>query len=73
MVWGGRAVVRRTLYMAALVAARYNPVLSGYYQRLVGGGKAKKLALIAVLRKLLVILNAMIRTNTPWRNTIEIA
>lgn len=73
MVWGGRAVVRRTLYIAALVAARYNPVLSGYYQRLVAGGKAKKLALIAVLRKLLVILNAMIRTNTPWRNTIEIA
>lgn len=73
MVWGGRAVVRRTLYMAALVGARFNPVLRRYYQRLVTAGKPKKAALIAVLRKLLVILNAMIRNNTPWRSTLDIA
>ncbi len=70
-IWGGRAAVRSALYMAALVASRYNPVLKAYYQRLVAAGKAKKLAIIAVLRKLLVTLNAMLRTNTPWRTTLE--
>lgn len=70
-VWGGRAAPRSALYMAALVAARFNPVLRGYYQRLVAAGKAKKVALIAVLRKLLVTLNAMLRTGTPWRDSLE--
>lgn len=70
-IWGGRATVRSALYMAALVASRYNPVLKAYYQRLVNAGKAKKLALIAVLRKLLITLNAMLRTNTAWRTTLE--
>jgi len=66
--WGGRAKVRCTLYMAALVASRYNPLLKAFYQRLTSAGKAKKLALTAVMRKLLTILNAMIRDNTRWQS-----
>jgi transposase len=71
--WGGRKVVRSALYMAALVATRYNPVLKAQYQKLVAAGKAKKLALIACTRKLLVILNAMLRNKTQWRSNLEIA
>ena len=66
--WGGRAKVRCALYMAALVASRRNPVLKAFYQRLVSAGKAKKLALTAVMRKLLTILNAMVRDNTRWQS-----
>jgi transposase len=66
-IWGGRAPVRAVLYMAALVAVRHNPVLRAFYQRLVAAGKAKKLALTAAMRKLLVILNAMLRDRQPWR------
>ena len=66
-IWGGRAPVRAVLYMAALVAVRHNPALRAFYQRLLAAGKAKKLALTAAMRKLLVILNAMLRDNTPWR------
>jgi transposase len=65
---GGRAAVRTSLYMAALVASRHNSVLRAFYQRLLGAGKPKKLALIAVMRKLLTILNAMLRTRTRWQN-----
>lgn len=71
--WGGRRVVRSALYMAALVATRYNPVLKAHYARLLDAGKPKKLALVAVMRKLLVILNAMLRTQTPWRASLEVA
>lgn len=71
--WGGRRVVRSALYMAALVATRFNPVLKAHYARLLAAGKPKKLALVAVMRKLLVILNAMLRTQTPWRASLEIA
>lgn len=71
--WGGRKVVRSALYMAALVATRYNPVLKAHYTKLLAAGKAKKLALIACTRKLLVILNAMLRNKTPWRTNLEIA
>lgn len=71
--WGGRKVVRSALYMAALVATRYNPVLKAHYTKLVAAGKAKKLALIACTRKLLVILNAMLRSKTPWRHNLEAA
>jgi transposase len=67
--WGGRAEVRSALYMAALTASRYNPIISALYQRLKAKGKAAKVALVACMRKLLVILNAMARTNTPWRQT----
>lgn len=69
--WGGRKVVRSALYMAALVATRHNPVLKAHYAKLLAAGKAKKLALIACLRKLLVTLNALLRTRTPWRNSLE--
>lgn len=65
--WGGRKRVRSTLYMAALVATRWNPVLKPYYERLVEAGKPKKLALVAVMRRLLVILNAILRTGVPWK------
>jgi len=67
MVWGGRSPVRAVLYMSALVAARYNPVIRAFYRRLQAAGKAKKVALVACMRKLLIILNAMIRSNTHWR------
>jgi len=66
-IWGGRAKVRSALYMAALVASRHNPVLAVFYQRLVAAGKAKKLAITAVMRKLLTILNAIIRDQRPWQ------
>ena len=65
-IGGGRASVRSSLYMAALVATRFNPALRVFYQRLLSNGKAKTAALIAVARKLLVILNAVLRTRTPW-------
>jgi transposase len=65
-IWGGRAQVRAVLYMAALVAVRHNPALRAFYQRLVIAGKAKKLALTAAMRKLLVILNAILRDRQPW-------
>ena len=65
-VWGGRAPVRAVLYMGALVATRRNPVLRVFYRRLVDAGKPK-VAIIACLRTLLTILNAMMRTNTTWQ------
>ena len=64
--WGGRASVRSTLYMAALSATRCNPVIKEFYQRLLAKGKLKKVALVACMRKLLTILNAMAKSNTPW-------
>jgi len=66
-VWGGRSHVRTALYMAALVATRYNPVIKSFYQRLLSGGKPKKVALTACMRKLLTILNAMTRAQTSWQ------
>jgi transposase len=68
MIWGGRTKVRGVLYMAALVATQHNPILKSFYQRLLQAGKAKKLALVAVMRKLLTILNAIVRDQTPWQN-----
>jgi len=65
-IWGGRAVVRQALYMGALVAARYNPVIRAFYQRLCATGKPKKVALVACMHKLLTILNAMLKHRTPW-------
>ncbi len=65
-VWGGRSSVRPSLYMAALVATRHNSVIRGFYQRLCAKGKAKKVALTACMRKLLTILNAMLRTRSDW-------
>jgi transposase len=65
-IWGGRAPVRAALYMATLVATRHNPVLRAFYQRLLRAGKPKKVAVVACMRKLLIILNAMLRHRTPW-------
>lgn len=62
-IFGGRAGVRTALYMAALVATRFNPVIKTFYMRLVAAGKHKKVALVACMRKLLTILNAMLRKN----------
>ena len=66
-IGGGRASVRTALFMAALVAARHNPLLKAFHQRLIAAGKPKLVAIIAVARKLLTILNAMVRTNSSWR------
>lgn len=66
-IWGGRAQLRRCLYMAALVAARFNPELKAFYERLLSRGKPKKVALTACMRKLLVCLNAMQRDVAPYR------
>jgi transposase len=65
-VWGGRASVRSTLYMGTLVATRHNPVIRAFYLRLLAAGKCRKVALTACMRKLLVILNAMIRDRSSW-------
>ncbi len=67
VVWGGRASVRAVLYMAALVACRCNPVIRSFHQRLQAAGKAPKVALVACMRKLLTILNAMLRDGSRWR------
>lgn len=66
-VWGGRADVRRVLYMGTLVATQYNPVIKAFYQRLLQTGKPKKVALTACMRKLLTILNAMLKNRTAWQ------
>ncbi|WP_440862981.1 IS110 family transposase [Symbiopectobacterium purcellii] len=65
-IFGGRSGVRSALYMAALVATRFNPVIKAFYMRLVTAGKPKKVALVACMRKLLTILNAMLRKNEEW-------
>lgn len=65
-IWGGHARIRTTLYMATLVAVRYNPPIREVYERLTSAGKPKKVALVACMRKLLVILNAMLRDRTTW-------
>jgi transposase len=64
--WGGRADVRAVLSRATLAAVRCNPVLRAFYQRLLAAGKLKKVALVACMRKLLTILNAMVKTQTSW-------
>lgn len=66
-IWGGRSRVRSALYMAALVAARHNPTIKTFYQRLLNAGKPTKVAQTACMRKLLTILNTMIANETPWR------
>lgn len=65
-IWGGRATVRAVLYMAALVASRRNGVIGGFYKRLRNAGKAPKVALVACMRKLLTVLNSMIKHRTCW-------
>ena len=65
---GGRSQVRAKLFMAAWVGRRHNPVLRAAYERLIAAGKPRKVALVACMRKLLTILNAIVRTRTPWQN-----
>ncbi len=65
--WGGRAPVRSALYMATLVATRHNAYIRAHYQQLLARGKAKKTALIACMRKLIVILNSMLKKRQPWQ------
>lgn len=69
--WGGRADVRCALYMAAVTAIRCNSVIRAFYQRLIGAGKAKKVAITACMRKLLTILNAMVRNRAAWDETLH--
>jgi transposase len=71
--WGGRAPVRRVLYMAATSAIRCNPVIRDFYQQLTRRGKPHKVAVVACMRKILGILNAMARTNTPWNPNFQAA
>jgi transposase len=65
-IWGGRAQIRQVLYMSALVAVRFNPHLRAFFTRLVQAGKLRKVAVVAAMRKLLTILNAIAGTKTPW-------
>ena len=65
-VSGGRPAIRAALYMAALVATRYNPVIKAFYHRLLARGKPTKVAITACMRKLLTILNCMVQRRTPW-------
>jgi len=69
VIWGGRAPIRAALYMGTLVAARFNPAIRLFYQRLIQAGKPKKVALTACMRKLLTILNAMVRHGASWNPT----
>jgi transposase len=68
-IWGGRADVRAVVYMAALVAIRHNPVIKVFHSRLIAAGKPKKVAIVACMRKLLTILNAMLRDQTVWNES----
>jgi transposase len=69
-IWGGRKDVRAALYMATLSAVRFNPVIKEFYNRLTDAGKAHKIAMTACMRKLLIILNAMVKNDTPWQPTL---
>jgi transposase len=69
-IWGGRARVRGVLYMAALAATHSNPIIKEFYHRLLKRGKAKKVALVACMRKLLCILNSMLKHHTQWRDAV---
>jgi transposase len=70
-VWGGRARVRAALYMAALTASRYNPIIKAFYHRLCGAGKARKVVLTACMRKLLIILNSMVKHQQTWTPDVQ--
>lgn len=70
LLWGGRVKVRNTLYMAAMTARRFNPSLKAFFERLIAAGKPYKVALVAVMRKLLTILNAMLRDHAAWNSKL---
>ena len=71
-VWGGRAAVRAVLSMSTVVASRWNPVIHAVYERLRAAGKPAKVALTAWMRKLLTILNALVRKQQPWRGPAQL-
>ncbi|HEX9015237.1 MAG TPA: transposase, partial [Chloroflexota bacterium] len=66
-IWGGRGQVRKVLYMAALVASRCNPAIKAFYERLTSAGKPAKVALVACMRKLLTIMNSMLKHQQSWQ------
>lgn len=70
-IYGGRAKIRCVLYMAALVAVRFNPVIKAFYERLIAKGKLKKVALTACMHKLLIVLNAMMKNSRVWRHEVS--
>ncbi len=72
-IWGGRAGVRAGLYMATLTAVRCNPAIKTFYERLVKAGKPHKVALTACMRKLITILNTMVKNKVPWEDKIAIS
>jgi transposase len=69
-IYGGRAPVRNAIYMAAVTAARHNPVLRPFYERLIAAGKPVKVALVAVMRRLVVFANAVLKSGQPWKGAI---
>jgi len=72
-IQGGRFEIRRTLYMATLTATQHNPQINKYYNGLIARGKLPKIALIACMRKLITILNAMVKNEAPWDPTYNSA
>ena len=72
-IYGGRATVRTVLYMAALSAYRFNPALKRFHQRLAAAGKKPKVAIVAVMRKMIATLNAMLRDASEWRDRANTA
>jgi transposase len=70
-IWGGRAAVRSALYMAILTARKFNPAIKKFYDRLIQKGKLPKVAMVACMRKLIIIMNAMIRDNSCWQPKIN--
>jgi transposase len=72
-IWGGRAQVREMLFMAATTAIRWNPVIRSFYEQLTARGKPHKVAIVACMRKMLVILNTMAKTNTAWSPPLKTA
>jgi transposase len=72
MIFGGRRDVRSVLYMSTMVACKYNPTIKAFHDRLLKEGKLPKVALVACMHKLLIILNAMIKNNTPWRSPVPV-
>ena len=69
-IFGGRSAVRNVIYMAAVTAARHNPVLKPFYERLIAAGKPIKVALVAVMRRLVVFANAVLKSGQPWKGAI---
>ncbi|WP_146172334.1 transposase, partial [Cereibacter azotoformans] len=70
-IWGGRDALRRSLYLAALTASRFDPRFRAFKERLLAAGKARKLVIVACARKLLTVLNAMMRTGTAYRQASD--